>query len=62
MADSVTGTNGDHALWSVEVEIKQEQGDATILHLSLVDYLVRVTSQIANDVTWIHVHQHAQLR
>merc|ERR1719510_592166 len=29
MEDLVTGMNGEHALWSVEVEIKQEQDDAT---------------------------------
>ena len=62
MEDLVTGMNGDHALLNVEVEIKQQPGDATTLLLSLVDWIVRVTSQIANVVIWIHALQHAQLK
>merc|ERR1719411_1007998 len=62
MVDLVTGMNGDHALLSVEVEIKQEPDDATILFLSLVGWSVMGTSPIANVVTWIHALQHAQLR
>ena len=50
MEDLVTGMNGGHAPLSVEVVIKQEPDDATTLFLSLVDWIVRVTLQIANLV------------
>jgi hypothetical protein len=44
----------------VEVEIKQEPDDVKTLFLSLVDWSVKVISQNANVVTWIHALQHAQ--
>jgi len=56
MEDLVPGMNGLHALSNVAVETKQEQDDATIRFLNLVDWNARVTLQNANVATWTLVH------
>merc|ERR1711997_164989 len=56
MEDLVPGMNGLHALSNVAVETKQEQDDATIRLLNLVDWNARVTLQNANGAIWTLVH------
>jgi len=60
MEDLAIGMNGDHALHNVEEETKQDQEDAIILSLNLVDWNAMVILLNANAVTWIHAHLHAQ--
>ena len=61
MEDSVSGMNGQHALLSVAVEIKQGQDDVTTLFQNSVVWSVKVTLQNANVATWTHVHLLVQL-
>jgi len=61
MVDSASGMNGQHALLSVAVEIKQGQDDVTTLFQNSVVWSVMETLLNVNVATWIHVHHLVQL-